>query len=187
MSKSRKECESTRNPTRMLEGLEVERVKKLSYPRAVSFPRMAELRMCHLRSTKLEVHLHSCANLRFIHLCRVVTTKIHIFKTWLVTEAIQNKIQVFVRRCLRRILRIFWSNTITNEHEKTWQKAELPRELRDINMEIRRRKFAWIGHYIEKRTKDLKINKERTPSKHMTLITLDKMNSTVEFRANHEI
>ena len=36
-------------------------------------------------------------------------------ETWLVTKQIQHKIQTFVNRCLRHILRIWWSNIISNK------------------------------------------------------------------------
>jgi hypothetical protein len=54
-------------------------------------------------------------------------TKIRIFKSnvlgvllygaesWKVTNAITTRLDVFQTRCLRRILRIFWPNTISNE------------------------------------------------------------------------
>ena len=134
-----------------------------------------------------------------------VKTKIHIFKTcvlsvllygcetWRVTEAIKNKIQVFVNRCLRRILRIFWPSKITNE--ELWRKAEL----RDINMEIRRRKFGWIGHTLRKDPNEIcnralvynpqGQRKRGRPKNTWRRSTLDEMNSTVEHSANryHDI
>jgi len=56
-------------------------------------------------------------------------------ETWLVTNEIQRKIQTFVNRCLRCILRIWWPNIISNKDlwEVTGQE--------DINLEIRKRKF----------------------------------------------
>ena len=54
-------------------------------------------------------------------------TKVRIFKSnvlgvllygaesWKVTNAITTRLDVFQTRCLRRILRIFWPNTISNE------------------------------------------------------------------------
>lgn len=85
-----------------------------------------------------------------------VKTKIRIFKscvlsvllygseTWLVSAEIKNRLQVFVNRCLRRILKVFWPNTISNRelHARTEQP--------EINVQIRRRKFGWIGHTLRK-------------------------------------
>ena len=83
-------------------------------------------------------------------------TKMNIFKacvlsvllygceTWLVTEQLNHRIQVFVNRCLRRIFRIFWPNKISNVD--LWHKADL----KEMNMLVRRRKFGWIGHTLRK-------------------------------------
>ena len=56
-------------------------------------------------------------------------------KTWLVTKEIQRKIQTFVNRCLRYILRIWWPNIISNKD--LWKVTGQE----DINLEIRKRKF----------------------------------------------
>ena len=57
----------------------------------------------------------------------VKKTKLRIFKTnvlssllygaesWKITETVLKKLEVFQRRCLRSILRIFWPNVINNE------------------------------------------------------------------------
>lgn len=64
--------------------------------------------------------------------------------TWKVTATITSKLQVFINRCLRRILRIFWPNTISNED--LWRKTGQV----DIGTLIRRRKWEWIGHTLRK-------------------------------------
>ena len=65
-------------------------------------------------------------------------------ETWLVTSAIRRKIQIFVNRCLRYILRIWWPNVISNKD--LWRVTDQE----DINLEIRKRKFRWIGHTLRK-------------------------------------
>jgi hypothetical protein len=65
-------------------------------------------------------------------------------ETWLVTSEIQRKIQTFVNRCLRYILRIWWSKIISNKD--LWRVTGQE----DINLEIRKRKFRWIGHTLRK-------------------------------------
>jgi hypothetical protein len=47
-------------------------------------------------------------------------------------------------RCLRYILRIWWPNIISNKDQ--WKVTEQE----DINVEIRKRKFRWIGHTLRK-------------------------------------
>ena len=65
-------------------------------------------------------------------------------ETWLVTKEIQRKIQTFVNRCLRYILRIWWPNIISNKD--LWKITGQE----DINLEIRKRKFKEIGHTLRK-------------------------------------
>ena len=54
------------------------------------------------------------------------------------------KILVFVNRCLRYILRIWWPNIISNKD--LWRVTDQE----DINLEIRKRKFRWFGHTLRK-------------------------------------
>ena len=49
-----------------------------------------------------------------------------------------------VNRCLRYILRIWWPNIISNKD--LWKATRQE----DINLEIRKRKFRWIGHTLRK-------------------------------------
>jgi hypothetical protein len=65
-------------------------------------------------------------------------------ETWLVTNEIQRKIQTFVKRCLRHILRTWWPIIISNKD--LWKITGQE----DIHLEIRRRKFRWIGHTLRK-------------------------------------
>jgi hypothetical protein len=63
-------------------------------------------------------------------------------ETWYVTRNIDRKLQSFINRCLRSILRIWWAKIISNED--LWKLTESG----DLNLEIRRRKFGWIGHTL---------------------------------------
>jgi hypothetical protein len=65
-------------------------------------------------------------------------------ETWFVTKEIQRKIQTFVKRCLRCILRIWWPNIISNKD--LWKVTGQA----DIIVEIRKRKFRWNGHTLRK-------------------------------------
>jgi len=49
-----------------------------------------------------------------------------------------------VNRCLRYILRIWWPNIISKKD--LWKVTGKE----DINVEIRKRKFRWIGHTLRK-------------------------------------
>jgi hypothetical protein len=65
-------------------------------------------------------------------------------QTWLVTCESQRKLQTFVNRCLRYIVKIWWPRVISNE--KLW---EMTGQI-NINKEIKQRKFVWIGHTLRK-------------------------------------
>jgi len=65
-------------------------------------------------------------------------------ETWLVTNEIQRKIQTFVNRCLRYILRIWWPNITSNKD--LWKVTGQE----DINLEITKRKFKQISHTLRK-------------------------------------
>ena len=86
-----------------------------------------------------------------------VQTKLRIFRsnvksvllygceTWKDTKSISGGLQVFLNRCLRRILKIYWPNTISND-------ALLRRtEEEPIEIQIKRRKWGWIGHSLRKK------------------------------------
>jgi hypothetical protein len=64
--------------------------------------------------------------------------------TWKMTNSISNKLQVFINRCLRRILKIYWPNTISNE--ELWRRTGQMQ----IDTLIRKRKYEWIGHLLRK-------------------------------------
>jgi len=54
------------------------------------------------------------------------------------------KLQSFINKCLRRILKISWTDMVTNE--MLWERAgEEP-----IENQILRRKWRWIGHTLRK-------------------------------------
>ena len=65
-------------------------------------------------------------------------------ETWRNTKSSNKKLQSFVNKCLRRILKISWTDRITNED--LWKQASQEA----IHIQIRRRKWRWIGHTLRK-------------------------------------
>ena len=55
-----------------------------------------------------------------------------------------SKLQVFVNRCLRRILNIHWPKVISNE--ELWRRAKET----EISIQIKRQKWNWMGHTLRK-------------------------------------
>ncbi|VDP42960.1 unnamed protein product [Schistosoma margrebowiei] len=65
-------------------------------------------------------------------------------ETWRTTTTTIKKVQVFINSCLRKILIIHWSDTISNS--LLWERTnQLPAE-----EEIRKRRWKWIGHKLRK-------------------------------------
>lgn len=65
-------------------------------------------------------------------------------ETWNLPTLYANKIQAFVNRCLRHILKVFWPNTISND--VLWRKTHQPL----IAETIKTRKYRWLGHTLRK-------------------------------------
>ena len=89
----------------------------------------------------LSKSLRKETKIRIFNVC-VKSVLLYGCETWLVTNGIQRQIQTFVNRCLRYILRIWWPNIISNKD--LWKVTGQE----DINLEIRKRKFRWIGHTL---------------------------------------
>ncbi|VDP49350.1 unnamed protein product [Schistosoma margrebowiei] len=65
-------------------------------------------------------------------------------ETWRTTTTTMKKVQVFINSCLRKILNIYWPDTISNS--LLWERTnQLPAE-----EEIRKRRWKWIGHTLRK-------------------------------------
>jgi hypothetical protein len=65
-------------------------------------------------------------------------------ETWKSIAKIKRSMQAFINRCLRKILRIRWPETITNQElwERTGQKP--------LDRQMKKRKWSWIGHTLRK-------------------------------------
>jgi len=84
-----------------------------------------------LRRVWLSKLLRKCTKIRIFNAC-VKSVLLYGCETWLVTKEIQRKIQTFVNRCPRYILRIWWPNIIFNKD--LWKVTGQE----DINVEIRK-------------------------------------------------
>ena len=65
-------------------------------------------------------------------------------ETWLMTEKLRSRLQCFVNKCLRKVMRIFWPDWITNR--ELWSETNQT----PIDLQIRQRKWKWIGHTLRK-------------------------------------
>lgn len=79
----------------------------------------------------------------------VLSVLLYGCETWKITENITSSIQVFVNKCLRRIRMITWPNVITNDDLWRWSNVE------KLDIQIKRRKWNWIGHTLRKPAEDV--------------------------------
>jgi len=70
-------------------------------------------------------------------------------ETWKNSKYITTKLQVFINKSLRKILRIFWPDQITNN--ELWKRTKQPK----IDLQIRKRKWGWLGHTLRKPMEDI--------------------------------
>ena len=80
----------------------------------------------------------------------VKSVLLYACETWCVATDTTQKLQVFVNRCLRYIIRAWWPhNWISNSdlHRRCHQ--------RPITTEIRERKWRWIGHTLRRGTTEI--------------------------------
>jgi hypothetical protein len=70
-------------------------------------------------------------------------------ETWKNSKSVTAKLQVFINKCLRKILRIFLPDQITNR--ALWKRTNQPR----IDLQIRKHKWGWLGHTLRKSSDDI--------------------------------
>jgi hypothetical protein len=96
-----------------------------------------------LRKVWLSTSIRKEIKIKIFNAC-VKSVLLYGCETWLVTSKIRRKIQTFVNRGLRYILRIWWPKIISNKD--LWRVTGQE----EINLEIRKIKFRWIGHTLRK-------------------------------------
>ncbi|RUS88701.1 hypothetical protein EGW08_003516 [Elysia chlorotica] len=70
-------------------------------------------------------------------------------ETWRTTKTNTTKLQTFINRCLKYILKVRWPQTISNE--ELWRRSEQT----PIDIQIKKRKWVWIGHTLRKPSTDI--------------------------------
>ena len=99
------------------------------------------LKYCHLFGEIVHFqNIHKVSIFR----SNVVSVLLYGSSTWKVTKSITNKLQILVIRCLRSIIHIYWSNTISNTNLLKMA------DMQQIDVIIRRHKRGWIGHNLRK-------------------------------------
>lgn len=87
------------------------------------------------RSTALSIH----TKIR-IYKSNVISVLLYGSECWKTTAAIEHKLAVFQNKCLRRMLKVYWPSTISNDdlRKKTGVQA--------IQQTIQERRWRWLGH-----------------------------------------
>lgn len=70
-------------------------------------------------------------------------------ETWFLNKKQENKLQVFINKCLKRIFKIFWPNTIRNKD--LWERSGQEK----IATQIYKKKLRWLGHTLRKEDDDI--------------------------------
>ena len=96
-----------------------------------------------LRNIWKSRQLNTKTKLRFFN-SNVKSVLLYGSETWRTTKNNIRKVQTLINGCLRKILGIFWPETINNND--LWQRTE---QL-EAEEEIKRRKWRWIGHTLRK-------------------------------------
>lgn len=65
-------------------------------------------------------------------------------ETWKLTKGLEKKLQVFIKKSLRNIFRIWWPRKISNK--ELWRQTGQ----RPIEQEIRQQAWGWIGHTLRR-------------------------------------
>jgi hypothetical protein len=79
----------------------------------------------------------------------VKTVPLYGCETWKNSKSITAKLQVFIIKCLRKILRIFGPDQLTNS--ELLKRKKQPR----IDLQIRKHKWGWLGHTLRKPSDDI--------------------------------
>ncbi len=79
----------------------------------------------------------------------VMSVLLYGAETCFLKKSHEAKLQTFVNKCLRRIHKIFWPNTITNAE------LHLRSEMKEIKFVIKQRKWRWLGHTLRKGPEDI--------------------------------
>jgi len=94
-----------------------------------------------LRGTWSSKNIRQKIKIRFFK-SNVLSTLLYRADSWNMTKTISHKLEVFQNKCLRRILRIYWPQTISN-YELRRRTGTKP-----IKQQVRRKRLKWIGHVL---------------------------------------
>ena len=74
----------------------------------------------------------------------VKTILMYASETWKLSEKLINRAQLFINRCLRKILNISWPERISND--ELWKRTEQE----PTSTRLKRRKWKWLGRTLQR-------------------------------------
>ena len=92
----------------------------------------------------MEIYINLCQSKSKDFDTNIKTVLLYGSEPWRTTETTKNRLQTFVNRCLRNILKIKWFHTV--ENSKLWERCGQ----RTVEQQIMERKWRWIGHTLRK-------------------------------------
>ena len=95
-----------------------------------------------LASKHLEIQGHQQKTKFRFFKSNVLSTLLYGAESWKMTKTISHKLEVFQNKCPRRILRIYWPQTISNYELRRRTGTE------PITQQVRRKRWKWIGHVL---------------------------------------
>ena len=91
----------------------------------------------------------SCKTKLRLFKSNVLSVLLYGSETWFLNKDLEYKLQVFVNKCLCRILKIFWPNTITNL--ELWRRTDM----KAIGNIIKKRRWKWLGHTLRRDNEEI--------------------------------
>ena len=88
-----------------------------------------------------DLYINRSTKLKFYNAC-VLSTPLYAAECWSLTERDEARLDAFDMRCQRKILRIKWSQHVTNKHIRSVTKQPQQTNL------IRNHRLKWFGHLL---------------------------------------
>lgn len=84
----------------------------------------------------------TCKNKIKIFKSNVISVLLYGCETWRMTQTDEKKLDAFLHKSLRRMLKIYWPMRVTNEEIRRRTGVET------ISSQVARRRWAWLGHVL---------------------------------------
>ncbi|XP_063436440.1 uncharacterized protein LOC134717872 [Mytilus trossulus] len=101
-----------------------------------------------LRNLWKTPYIRKKTKLKFYNSC-ITSVLLYEAECWRMTEKDINRLSSFHNTCLRRIMKIYWPNKISNEDLHKKSKSQ------DIETTLLQKRWRWLGHVLRKPKEDM--------------------------------